>query len=67
MYNTRNYFAIKNIILLTEGFPAVYKVTWNLEIVEKNVVKSAQRKKRTYFLNFLFLLIIIRPFYCPKI
>ena len=52
MYNTRNYFAIKNIILLTEGFPAVYKVTWNLEIVEKNVVKSVQRKKMDLFSKF---------------
>ena len=31
------------------------KVTWNLEIVEKNVVKSAQRKKIDLFSKFSFL------------
>ena len=31
------------------------KVTWNLEIVEKNVVKSAQRKKMDLFSKFSFL------------
>ena len=31
------------------------KVTWNLEIVEKNVVKSVQRKKMDLFSKFSFL------------